>query len=605
MQLATLMEQPPLGKEWIHEIKFDGYRTLCMKEKKQVQLFTRNGLDWTKKYRELKKEFERIPVESIVMDGEIVWLDKEGHSNFQGLQNALDEDQSEKLIYYAFDLLYLNGYDARGLPLRERKTLLEQIVKKTHSKKIIYSHHWDEDGDRVFHSACNNGLEGIISKNLNSTYISGRSKSWIKNKCKNAQEFSIGGFSLQKNGASLGAILVGARDNKGRFQYVGKVGTGFNNKASIEILKKLKKLKTNQSPFDVKSPKGNECIWVKPSLVANIEFANWTEDKILRHAAFKGLRNDKKHQDIYLDFPVKKIQKDIKEISHPDKVLYPEDEITKQDIVDYYKAIKKWIIPHLKNRPLSLLRCPSGYAHGCFFQKHIETDERGLLSKNVVSKLKDKKEQVTFIDSLEGLVKLVQLGTLEIHVRGGDWEHVDFANQIVFDFDPDVGMKFEKVKEAAFELKTLLDKLKLKSFVKVSGGKGLHVHVPIAPRYDWDQVKEFSKSICEQMEMTNPKKYTTTISKSKRKGKIFLDYLRNGYGATAIAPYSIRARVHAPVALPISWAEVKKMKNANGYHLKDVLPLLKRRSDPWKGFLTMRQKINVLDEFLKAKKKRA
>nr|BDT26927.1 DNA ligase D [Bacteriovorax sp. HI3] len=542
------------------------------------------------------------------MDGEIVWLDEHGHSSFQGLQNALEEKDDGKLIYYVFDLLFLNGFDIRRFPLAERKKLLEQVIQKTKSKKIIYSSHWDEDGANVFKSACENELEGIISKNIHGEYSSGRGKNWLKIKCKNVQEFVIGGYTLQKNSASLGAILLGVHNEKGEFQYIGKVGTGFNNKTSTALLKSLKNLQITKSPFEMKSPKGRQQFWVKPSLVANIEFSTWTEDKILRHAAFKGLRKDKKAPEVMLELPVKKavLQKKNKmaaEISSPDKILYPEDQITKQDLLDYYKAIEKWIIPHLKDRPLALLRCPAGYDHTCFFQKHAETDEEGIKSQDIVSKLKEKKEQVLYIDSIDGLRELVQLGTLEIHVRGGDYQHIDYANQIVFDFDPDEGMSFEKVKSAAFELKALLEKLKLKSFIKVSGGKGLHVQVPVSPQYNWDEIKEFAKKICEQMESAHPEKYTTTVSKAKRKGKIFLDYLRNGYGATAIAPYSVRAREHAPVALPITWAEAKKLKSGHSYTLKDVPKLLKKRSDPWKGYLKLKQKIKVLDDFKKYKSK--
>lgn len=602
------MDTPPLSEEWIHEIKYDGYRTLCRKDKKSIQLLTRSGLDWSHKYKAIQRECEKFSIQSIVMDGEIVWLDENGHTSFQGLQNCLEEKKDGELIYYVFDLLFLNGYDIRKLPLIERKKILEQIIRKSKTKKIIYSSHWSEDGASVFKSACDNDLEGIISKNINSQYSSGRGKNWLKIKCKNIQEFVIGGFSLQKNGASLGAILLGAKNEKGEFQYLGKVGTGFNNKTSTALLKDLRKLKTIKSPFEVKSPKGSNLYWVKPSLVANIEFGAWTEDKILRHAAFKGLRKDKKMSDVMLEMPVKKSElkkksKTNSEITSPDKVLYAEDKITKQDLMDYYQSIEKWILPYLKDRPLALLRCPSGYDHSCFFQKHIETDDEGIKSKDVTSKLKDKKEQVLYVNTMEGLRELVQLGTLEIHVRGGDYQHIDCANQIVFDFDPDEKMDFKKVKEAAYELKILLEKLQLKSFIKVSGGKGLHVQVPISPEYDWDQVKEFAKKICEQMEIKNPDKYTTTISKSKRKGKIFLDYLRNGYGATAIAPYSVRARKHAPVALPITWAEAKKLKSGHPYTLKDVPKLLKKRADPWKGYLKLKQKIKILDDFKKHKKK--
>lgn len=595
-ELATLVDSPPVGEQWIHEIKYDGYRTLCFKDKKSTKLLTRSGLDWSKKYSELQKECQEIVAESIIFDGEIVWPDENGKSRFEGLQNALEEGDSSKLIYYVFDLLYLNGYDTRELPLIDRKKLLREVLEQSNTEKILFSEHWDESGKSVFESACENHLEGIISKNGESHYLSGRNKNWLKIKCTNTQEFVIGGYTMQENKTSLGALLMGAYNSDGQFQYVGKVGTGFDAKTSKKLLSKLKKLHIQESRFDEKSPKSKSNIWVKPSLVGNIEFGAWTNEKILRHAAFKGLREDKKTKDVFLGEV--KISKEAETtLSHPDKVIYPGDKITKQDLSDYYTAIQKWIIPHVKDRPLALLRCPHGEGKACFFQKHIETDGEGILGKKVESKLKNKKEDVVYLDSNLGLQELVQLGTLEIHSRGCTINEIDHPNQIVFDFDPDPGVTFKKVKDAAFELKDILDELKLKSFIKVSGGKGLHVHIPIAPVYDWDQVKDFSKSICEQMESTHPERYTTNISKVKRKGKIFLDYLRNGYGASAIAPYSVRAREHAPVALPITWEEAKKLKNAHSYNLKNVPKLLKIRKDPWAEYNKIKQKIKLLDKF--------
>lgn len=597
-ELATLSEFPPVGDQWIHEIKYDGYRTLCFKNKTSTKLLTRSGLDWSKKYNELKKECENLKVESIIFDGEIVWLDENGKSSFHGLQNSLEEGQSSDLVYYVFDLLYLNGFDTRELPLTARKKLLKEVLELSDTEKILFSEHWDESGKNVFESACENHLEGIISKNGDSSYVSGRNKNWLKIKCTNIQEFVIGGYTLQKNKTSLGALLMGAYNSDGYFQYIGKVGTGFDAKTSKSLLSKLKKIKIKESRFEKKSPKSKESVWVRPTLVGNIEFGAWTDDQILRHAAFKGLREDKKAKDITIEEVPKNSQKNSEvELSHPEKILFPGDKITKQDLSEYYTLIQDWIIPHVKERPLALLRCPHGEGKPCFFQKHIETDEKGILGKKLDSHYKETKEDVVYIDSSLGLQELVQLGTLEIHSRGCDIHNIDSPNQIVFDFDPDPGVKFEKVKEAVFELKKILDKLKLKSFIKASGGKGLHVHVPIASEYDWDQIKGFSKSICEQMESDYPKKYTTNISKAKRKGKIFLDYLRNGYGASAIAPYSVRAREHAPVALPISWAEAKKLKNANSYLLKDVPKLLKKRKDPWAGYNKLKQKVKLLDQF--------
>jgi bifunctional non-homologous end joining protein LigD len=628
-ELATLAEEPPVGDNWIHEIKYDGYRTLGFKNKNKVNLLTRSGLDWSDKYSSLQKECLNLAAESIIFDGEIVWLDEKGRSNFQDLQNSLEENQSGQLVYYIFDLLYLNGYDTRELPLSDRKKLLREVIEQSDTERILFSEHWDESGKSVFESACENHLEGIISKDSNSHYSSGRNKHWLKIKCTNVQEFVIGGYTLQGNQASLGALLMGAYNKEGNFQYLGKVGTGFGFKDSSKLLAKLKKLQAKESNFDEKSPKERGIIWVKPQLVANIEFGAWTNDQILRHSAYKGLREDKKPREVLLEIleknapvkekksaPTKKAKSKVESkpvakaskkknkstdeddtLTHPDKIIFPEDNITKQDLADYYTEIQKLVLPHLMNRPLALLRCPNGEGKACFFQKHIDTDGVGILSKKVTSDLKAKTDEILYIDSKKGLNELVQIGALELHIRGCSIDEIDNPNQIVFDFDPDPGVGFEMVKEAALELKVILDKLKLKSFVKVSGGKGLHVHVPIAPLYDWDQIKSFSKSVCEQMVTDHPDKFTTNISKAKRKGKIFLDYLRNGYGATAVCPYTIRARPGAPVALPITWAEVKKLKDAHSYTLKNVPKILKKRTDPWAGYLKIKQKIKLLDKY--------
>lgn len=597
VELATLSEVPPQGEDWIHEIKYDGYRTLCLKNKKSIKLLTRSGLNWTKKYHDLEIECKKIKADSVVLDGEIVWLDEKGVSQFHGLQDSLEEKKSADLLYYVFDLLYLNGFDLRGLPLLDRKKLLKEILENSDTKKVLFSEHWQDAGKDVLLRACSNQLEGIISKNIKSHYSSGRNRNWIKTKCTNIQEFVIGGYCLQKNNKSLGSLLMGAKNSSGELQYLGRVGTGFNQNNSKKLLNELKKLQVKESSFDVKSPKNKDIIWVKPRLVANVHFGAWTKDKILRHAAFKGLREDKKAKDVTLDEDNGKKKLKEFELSHPEKIIYPAKKITKQDLANYYQEIQKWMLPHLKDRPLALLRCPHGQGKECFFQKHIETDGKGILGYTAFSKLKNKKEQVLSIDSLLGLLELVQIGTMEIHIRGCQREKIDYPNQIVFDFDPDIGVSFQKVKEAAFLLKKLLSSLKLKSFVKVSGGKGLHVHVPIAPFYDWDQVKAFSKSICEQMETMHPKEFTTNMSKSKRKGKIFLDYLRNSFGASAIAPYSVRNHAHASVALPISWIEVKKLKKADSYTLLSVPKILKKRSDPWKGYNRLKQKIVILDRY--------
>ncbi len=602
-QLALLADTPPQGENWLHEIKFDGYRTLCHKQKSKIKLLTRSGLDWTAKYKSLEKECQKIPAGTVMLDGEIVWVDDKGVSHFQGLQNSLDSHKSEELLYYVFDILHLNGEDLRDKPLLERKMLLAELVKNTGSKKILFSDHWVGKGSEVLDSACKLHLEGIVSKNSQALYESGRGKNWIKSKCSKLQEFVIGGYTLQNNNKSLGALLMGAYNAQGEFQYIGRVGTGFNSSESTKLLEKLKKVKSEKSYFTVNSPKPTahdkrrSMSFVKPSLVAHIEFGAWTNEKILRHAAYKGLRLDKKAKTVQLEEPKlkKSAPKDVA-ISNPDKILFPKAKLTKKQLADYYKTIEKWIMPYVTKRPLALLRCPNGVGKTCFFQKHQDTDDIGILSQKLHSALKNKTDEVLYIDSLTGLLELVQLGTLEIHSRGCLVHQIDYPNLIVFDLDPDPGVHFEQVKTAALALKDLLERLKLKSFLLVSGGKGLHLHVPIEAKYNFDEVKNFAKTVCEQLAKENPNKFTTEISKAKRTKKIFLDYLRNGYGATAITPYSVRAQSEATVAFPISWQALRKVKTPKDFTVDRVLALLKRSKDPWSGYFKLKQKLLILDK---------
>ncbi len=621
-QLALLAEVAPQGENWVHEIKLDGYRTLCHKKKSNIKLLTRSGLDWTNKYKFIEQECKKIPADSVMLDGEIVWVDDNGVSHFQGLQNSLDNHRSNELFYYVFDILHFNGQDLQDYPLLERKTLLKKLLKETPSKKILFSDHWRGDGKNVLKSACHLHLEGIVSKEVQSIYQSGRTKNWIKSKCSKVQEFVIGGYTLQNKNNSLGALLMGAYNAQNEFQYIGRVGTGFNSAESTRLLEKLKKIKSEKSYFKKGSPvmtahdRRRSMSFVKPALVAQIEFGAWTDEKILRHAAYKGLRYDKKAKTVTLEEktlntlvsqkekqptkkgpPVKEPPepKDVP-ISNPDKILFAKAKLTKRQLADYYKTIQKWILPYVENRPLALLRCPNGVGKTCFFQKHTDINGVGLKSQKLHSELKNKPDEVLYVDSITGILELVQLGTLEIHSRGCKVHQVDHPDVIVFDLDPAPNVTFEKVKEAAFALKDLLDRLKLKSFLLVSGGKGLHLHVPIQRKYNFDEVKNFAKTVCDQLVNEYPQSFTTVISKSKRSKKIFLDYLRNGYGATAITPYSARAQSEATVAFPISWQSLNKVKSAKDFTVDKVLKILKTAKDPWADYFKLKQKLLLLDK---------
>lgn len=595
-QLAMLTDKTPTGDNWIFEIKFDGYRTQVNIDKKQVKLLTRSGLNWTSKYLPLQKEFKKLKVTSAIIDGEIVVNDDKGVSSFFLLQKALKDEKPKDLLFYAFDLMFLNGQDLTKKPLIERKTLLRDLLKKAGSEKIIFSEHWDSEGQKVYGAACEHQLEGIIAKRADARYETRRSDSWLKVKCKNTQEFVIGGYTLQDTG-SLAALLVGVYNDNQDLEYVGRVGTGFNAVTSKMLLSKFKKLASKDSAFDLKSPKSKEIRFVKPSLVANVEFGSWTSDHILRHAAYKGLREDKKAEEV--EDEVKSIQSGI-QISNPDKILIPKGKITKANLAEYYGQVMDLILPHISNRPLAVLRCPDGIEAGgakkCFFQKHLIHASKAVHEELVKSKTKDEKEKVMFVDSRDGVLSLVQLGCLELHMRGGSYDDIDHANLIVFDFDPGPGVPWTQVKKAALELKEMLEKLDLKSFVKTSGGKGLHVHVPVAAKYEWEDIKEFARTICQALEKKNPKLYTTTISKSARDKKIFLDYLRNGYGATAVVPYSIRAKDNAPIALPIQWKDLKNLSDPQKFILKDIKKILPKFKNPWPNYFKLKQKIKILEK---------
>ncbi len=599
-QLAQLVTKPPLGEDWIHEIKFDGYRIQAHIHNGKVKLYTRKGLDWTTKYSILAKALEKLKVESAVLDGEVVWQDDKGRSDFQLLQNAMKAEKTNSLLYWVFDLMYLNGDDLTSLPLISRKDRLAKILKGAKGDHIRFSEHFRGAGDKMIKASCQMHLEGIVSKRVDAPYVPGRHDDWVKAKCVKRQEFVIGGFSDPEGSrTSFGSLLLGAYES-GKLKYVGKCGTGFNRISLRDVGAKLRKLEAKKSPFELNAPKGRGLHWVKPNLVCEVSYAEMTQGGHLRVPVFKGLRVDKSPKAIGIEKP-KKVKGDhvIKSahsrgdihISHPDRIIFEKERLTKLDVAKYYDAAADWILPHIANRPLALVRCTQNSTTACFFSKHF----RQRLPEHIVEIPEKGSEPWITVDSREGLRQLIQWGTLEIHPWNTHAEHIDNPDQIVMDFDPDGDVDFGIVKEGALELRELLKKLGLKSFVKVTGGKGLHVQFPIEPLYDWDSVKNFSKTLVQEFVSRYPDLYTANMSKKVRKGKIFLDYLRNGRGSTAIAPYALRARAKSAVAMPITWEELGKLKAANVYTLKKALEVFKRRKpDPWKDYFRIKQKIALL-----------
>lgn len=600
-QLPRLVTSVPPGESWVHEMKFDGYRIQLHLKNSLARFFTRSGLDWSNSFPHLLESAGKIDARNAILDGEIVALDEQGRSHFQNLQNSLTLKKDQDLRLYVFDLLYLDGNDLRHLPLIQRKELLTQLLKDCTSN-IIVSEHFVENGDDFYHTSCSFDLEGIVSKLADSPYRSGRNDLWAKTKCTSRQEFVIGGYTEAQDGRTgLGALLLGIYED-GQLKYAGKVGTGFNNQTLRELKLKMKKLKQEQSPFKINSPKGQGINWVKPRKIAEVSFSNWTNEGVLRTPVFMGLRKDKPAKDIGMEIakktkPSKKtsVKKSApREVTSPEKILFKKEKITKHEVADFYQAISKEMLPYLADRPLSLVRCPEGSEGTCFFQKHVAGNIPE--SFHTFPLMEDKGEGVFLsINSPEGLRELVQINAFELHAWNCHAATAMRPDQIVMDFDPDPAVPWKEVVSAAFELKAMLEDLKLKSFVKLTGGKGLHVHIPIAPLYDWEQVKSFSQTLALQLVSVNPDKYIATMSKKARKGKIFVDYLRNGYGATAVVPYSLRAKPTSAVALPIEWTELKKIKSPQEYTIRKALKKIKaRKADPWKGMLKLKQKIQVL-----------
>ena len=610
-QLALLADRPPDGAAWVHEIKFDGYRMLCRVSKGRCHIYSRNGKEWTEAFPRIAEAVARLPVTSAWIDGEIVVNDENGRSSFQALQNVLSAESGARPLYYAFDLPYLDGYDLRDAPLVERKQLLRSIVGDT--PVVRFSDHVEGDGPTFFEQACRMGLEGIVSKRADAPYQAVRGRNWQKIKCSLRQEFVIGGYTDPQGARSgFGALLLGVYDGKD-LRYCGKVGTGFNEALLDSLYRELRKRVVDQSPF-VNPPTGAEgrrAHWVKPDLVGEVSFTEWTRDATLRHPSFQGLREDKRARDVvretpaHLDnasapSPVEKPRKragrpaprkrsnagpediiaDIA-ISNGDKVLYPEAKVTKRELAEYYVAIGDWIVPHLENRPLTLVRCPNGWDKPCFYQKHAKESISEYIDRIDIRE-GGGEQPYMMANNVSAVVALVQMGVLELHPWGSRAPKLGYPDRLIFDFDPDETLPWDRLVEAVNVLRKLLDTLGLRAFLKTTGGKGLHVVVPVAPTRAWDPAKAFCKAIAELLVRTFPDRFTSKMTKTTREGRIFVDYLRNAENATAIAPYSVRAKRNAPVAMPITWEQLKQDLRNDHFNVRNVPGLLaRRRRDPW------------------------
>jgi bifunctional non-homologous end joining protein LigD len=614
-QLATLGTSVPQGDDWLHEMKFDGYRLLAFIEKSKVRLATRNGNDWTHKFPTLAKAVAELNLDSAILDGEVVSLDEEGLPNFQQLQNLPKRRDDSELVIYFFDLPYYGGYSLTETPLVERKELLANILGTSKHGTIRYSEHIEGQGGDVLENACQLKMEGVVSKLRDSRYVQSRSPSWIKSKCTKRQELVIAGFTRPTGSrVGFGALLLGYYKDR-KLVYAGRVGTGFNSASLKQLHGELKKLTRKASPFEetLSRSESRGVAWVEPKLVGEIEFTEWTDEGLLRHPSFQGLRQDKPAKQIVREVPkatkplqakadkmnrtsrIKKSSADDNAaiagvtITHPDRVVYPEQGLTKLDLATYYEAVADWILPYIVGRPLTLVRCPQGRKKQCFYQKHLTDSMPGELQGVVINK--DEEEYVV-VNDLAGLISLVQMGVMEFHPWGAHADSFEEPDQIVFDLDPGPDVVWSEVIDAARLLHKELTKHKLKSFVRTSGGKGLHVVLPLKPGGTWEEVKGFARQMAMQLQASDPKRFIAVSTKAKRNKKIFIDYLRNSRGATSVASYSTRARAGAPVAMPLRWEELGKLKSADQYTVENAIRrLASLRKDPWEGFFRTRQRL--------------
>ena len=599
-QLATLVDEVPPGSNWLFEYKYDGYRLLIATGSGAATAWTRNGKDWSDKFRALVKAAAHLPAGCLI-DGEAVALDAKGKPDFQLLQSTLKDSRGKNLAFYAFDLLVDRGEDITRLPTIERKDRLKSLLAGV-QPPILFGDHVIGRGEDLFREICKAGGEGLIAKAANAPYRGERSRDWLKIKCIQRQEFVIIGWSESDKRRGFRSLLLGTRDGR-KFTYAGKVGTGFSGALIEDLMKRMEPLETDKAAAEVPRAERKGAHWIKPTLVAEINFAEFTSDGILRHPSFVALREDKPAKEVvrevpqHLKSPPKtKAHKTPEsygiEISNPDRVIYPKDGVTKGELANYYAAVDKLIMPTVARRPMTIIRCPQGTAEKCFFQKH-DSGTFGEHVKHVPIEEKDGDvEDYLYLDDVRGVLACVQMGTIEFHGWGSSVPEVDYPDRLVFDLDPDEGLDFAAVREAAVSLRELLLQLGLKTFPMLTGGKGVHVVAPLDASAHWDEVSDFAERFSRAVAESDPDRFTANIRKVQRKGRIFLDWLRNQRGSTAVMPYSARAREGAPVAAPIAWEELDQFSGGNAFSIRDLdLLLVRAKSKPLAGWGKAKQSL--------------
>ena len=650
-QLAEEAENPPEGSEWLHELKLDGYRIQARKRGREVQLLTRSGLDWTHRMPEVAEAVARLRAADATLDGEVVVLAADGTTNFADLQASFQQGADNPLTYFCFDLLHLNGHSLRGASLRERKSLLAALAPEG-DPVLRLSEHLETSGAAIFQKACDLHAEGIVSKRASAAYQGGRSRAWLKSKCLREQEFVVGGFTFSSDGEDrIGSLLLGYYSD-GKLIYAGRTGTGFTQRSRKDLRRSLEAIRSEKAAFSsVPAPARRGVVWVQPRLVAQVRFATWTAEDLVRQAAFLGLREDKQASEVRREEPTvaprpkdhtarKKPAGQARSVSkpprrhaqvrstsgsvaaktaaaavlegpqgqstaaakpklppvrltHPDKIIDPESELTKAELARYYWAVADRMLPHIAGRPLSLVRCPEGADKPCFFQKHVNHMlPQGIGSIDVPNKKTGVPEPYITLDTTEALVGLAQMGVLEVHPWGSRNENLEHPDRLIFDLDPDESLPWSTLCKAAGEVRSRLKKAGLSSFLKLTGGKGLHIVAPVKPELDWPQFKDLAHRFVDAMARANPALYLTKMTKSERKGRIYLDYLRNERGATAVAPYSPRARRGVHVSLPLPWSALK-LEQRPVFSVHDFPSWEKQlKADPWKAILSTSQRID-------------
>lgn len=610
-QLATLVQAPPSQGEWLYEVKHDGYRLMARIDQGSVQLFTRGGHDWTARMPSLARALGGLRVKRAWLDGEVVVQDAKGISHFQALQNAFEAGRDANMVYFVFDVPYLNGSDLTRLPLRERKRRLAKALGAPDEGPVRFSDHLAGGGREALEQACRLGLEGLIGKLADSVYVSGRSRNWVKLKCRQREEFVIAGYTSPGGSRQgFGALLVGTFDAAGRLRYAGRVGTGFDEQTLARLTRRLAPLRRDECPFHEPPPEARrKANWVRPALVAEVAFAGRTDEGLLRHASFLGVREDRPAKSVVgieipqpppAVAPARKPRKAAEaavvagvRISHPDRLVWPALGISKLELARYYEAAGEALLPHVANRPLTMVRCPDGAEGQCFFQRHLN------MGKSPGEVLTFKRERSTkghyiYVNTLSAVVSVVQNGAVEFHTWGTTVPDVRHPDRITLDLDPDPELPWKTLREATLLTRRLLEGLGLKCFLKTTGGKGLHVVAPLEPRHSWEEVKAFTQRIAAVLARAEPALFTASIAKNQRTGRIFMDYLRNAETASAVAAYSARARPGATVSVPLHWDELDADDMRARFDVRSVPRRLARlRGDPWAEYWKTRQAISA------------